>query len=156
MLTVAVLLELLELYNYDYNDNFLLVSCQANRKLIQHKAKLKALYYDESAIMCCGNKNDLLNSLLLDKNFLIWPCALMTICFENWLVVEEYLEKIESILVLAQLLKLVRVLQTQYCGDELEMIDAVLIYAIILPDVFNDSHLDSTFNDYEERTQRKS
>ncbi|KAL9900180.1 fancd2 isoform 1-T3 [Glossina fuscipes fuscipes] len=164
-----------------------------------YSPELLALFYDELAIVCCAKKSDRANNLLLDKNFVIWVCGLMTDCFQTSFVPDHHLEKIDginlcymkcinassditnseqselstiainigelvlkpsneassSILVLATLFNLVRVLKMQRYEGSLESINALLGCAIILPDFFDDPDLDSIFNDYEEPMQKK-
>lgn len=62
---------------------------------------------------------------------------------------------ISSILVLAPLFKLVRVLHMQRYEGSLEIINALLGCAIILPKFFEDPNLDALFYDYDETMQKK-
>uniref|UniRef100_A0A1B0FNR3 Fanconi anemia group D2 protein n=1 Tax=Glossina morsitans morsitans TaxID=37546 RepID=A0A1B0FNR3_GLOMM len=71
------------------------------------------------------------------------------------LVLKPRNEASSSILVLPPLFNLVRVLQMQRYEGSLDLINALLGCAIILPDFFDDPDLDSIFNDYDEQLQKK-
>uniref|UniRef100_A0A1I8ML88 Fanconi anemia group D2 protein n=1 Tax=Musca domestica TaxID=7370 RepID=A0A1I8ML88_MUSDO len=71
------------------------------------------------------------------------------------LVLKPSNEAISSILVLSPLFNLVRVLHMQRYEGSLEIINALLGCAIILPSFFDDSNLDAIFYDYDETMQKK-
>uniref|UniRef100_A0A1A9WNL2 Fanconi anemia group D2 protein n=1 Tax=Glossina brevipalpis TaxID=37001 RepID=A0A1A9WNL2_9MUSC len=164
-----------------------------------YSPELMALYYDELAIVCCAKSSDRANGLLLDRNFIIWLCDLMTYNFQNSFIVEQHSDKIDgitlcymkcinppcdntnnheselpsiainiaelvlkptddsysSIMVLAPLFNLVRVLQMQRYEGSLEIINALLGCALVLPDFFDDPDMETIFNDHDEQMQKK-
>uniref|UniRef100_A0A1I8P4T9 Fanconi anemia group D2 protein n=1 Tax=Stomoxys calcitrans TaxID=35570 RepID=A0A1I8P4T9_STOCA len=71
------------------------------------------------------------------------------------LVLKPSNEAISSILVLSPLFNLVRVLHMQRYEGSLEIINALLGCAIILPSFFDDPNLDAIFYDYDESMQKK-
>ncbi|XP_073815806.1 fancd2 isoform X2 [Musca autumnalis] len=71
------------------------------------------------------------------------------------LVLKPSNEANSSILVLSPLFNLVRVLHMQRYEGSLEIINALLGCAIILPSFFDDPNLDAIFYDYDEAMQKK-
>ncbi|XP_075147776.1 fancd2 [Haematobia irritans] len=71
------------------------------------------------------------------------------------LVLKPSNEAISSIIVLSPLFNLVRVLHMQRYEGSLEIINALLGCAIILPSFFDDPNLDAIFYDHDESMQKK-